>query len=56
MVTFLQIETDKDLFGTFLRGHLNLKVICSFCILGTWDENYENRLVLDQNQQENEEK
>lgn len=40
---------DKDLFDTFLRGHLSLKSclydqilpkIISFCILGTWDENY----------------
>ena len=39
---------DKDLFGTFLRGHLSLNSlifnqilpqIASFHILGTWDEN-----------------
>jgi hypothetical protein len=38
---------DKDLFDTFLRVHLSLKLskygqilpqIVSFCILGTWDE------------------
>ena len=48
--------TDKDLFGTFLRGHLSLNSlifnqilpqIASFHILGTWDENSGKWSILD---------
>jgi hypothetical protein len=49
------MQTDKDLFDTFLRGHLRLKLCLYdqilpqiiFRILGTWDENSGIRSFLD---------